>query len=259
MIKEFCTLAKIDKDIEKILLSYPKDEELKLKMREAVKAQDRERIVELATQSQSLYGSLYPLVLFSYSLDITKTFSPSEKLLIDTLSDFPIWLSNFKRDYGYTGMANLPWLSRHITGTLMRLGRLQAEVTVSELIGKEKILSLHIPQGESLSPEKVDASLALIKKQFPEFDKAYCFSWLLDPALEQVLERGSNIISFQKRFSIFPIPSDNGKQTFERVFFTGATIDDVINFTPVTKLQMNIQQAVKDGISFSQFGGLINL
>ncbi len=71
----------------------------------------------------------------------------------------------------------------------------------------DSVLSLHIPSKTSFSPKDIDETLeeakVFIKKYFPDFNykAVVCYSWLLDPQLEQLLGSDSNIVKFGKRFN----------------------------------------------------------
>jgi hypothetical protein len=85
------------------------------------------------------------------------------------------------------------------------------------------VLDVHIAVGSKLSHEacgeSFKSSVDFFNKYFPEiqFYGFMCTSWLLDPQLQKILPRDSNIVKFQREFYLFPIKSDDA-QTFERVF-----------------------------------------
>ncbi len=90
------------------------------------------------------------------------------------------------------------------------------------------VLAVHIPaQGYfhgPLSPQACDDSFQQAYLFFPKYFPDFCFqaftcvSWLLDSQLAQYLPDSSNIVSFQKRFYLLPLPGANDFQTMERVF-----------------------------------------
>lgn len=93
----------------------------------------------------------------------------------------------------------------------------------------DSVVSLHIPPGGSFGEEIINDTLkqteTFIKTYFPDFDyKAFvCYSWLLDPQLEELLGENSNIVKFGKKFHrmgaksnaldvfyfVFGMPTDN--------------------------------------------------
>ena len=87
----------------------------------------------------------------------------------------------------------------------------------------DHILATHIFFGSDFTPETLDKALQqgweLAQKCYPEFDfKAqYCGSWLLDPALGEMMGENSKVTLFGKRFTRYPIQS-NGQAVFDFVF-----------------------------------------
>lgn len=87
----------------------------------------------------------------------------------------------------------------------------------------DPVISIHIPTGESITPEICENSLIKadtnIRRWYPEFNlKAYvCFSWMMDPQLSKMLKQESNILAFQRRFTQFPTVS-SGQAIFKFVF-----------------------------------------
>ncbi len=87
----------------------------------------------------------------------------------------------------------------------------------------DDILNVHIPRNTDLSPEKVrlayKEALEIGKKCFPDYaPKAFiCSSWLMDPALVEILGENSRIAQFSAPYLRFPNKSA-GKEIFSFVF-----------------------------------------
>ncbi|WP_431946272.1 acyltransferase domain-containing protein [Micromonospora marina] len=96
------------------------------------------------------------------------------------------------------------WLTLHVRGGLYDLGRLQHQR------GDAEAIDLHIPDAGPLTPEAVDASLDRARTFFPRhfpgerYTAFSCGSWLLDPQLREYLPEDSNIVRFQRRFTLEP-------------------------------------------------------
>ena len=115
------------------------------------------------------------------------------------------------------------WLTRHLGGRIFQLGRLQFELvgvgrtTAGDLTERgipcqkgDPVLFVHIPAcGGPLTELACDESFAHAERffagHFPaERYRAYlCFSWLLDPQLARYLAPDSNVLAFQRRFSLW--------------------------------------------------------
>jgi hypothetical protein len=95
----------------------------------------------------------------------------------------------------YGGSADRPWLLKVLRGDVLTFGRLQFE---RNLVDGTR--ALHIPEGDSLSPESVTDAVAQARAWFGD-DQIVCTSWLLDPGLHELGEH-SNIVKFAQRFDL---------------------------------------------------------
>lgn len=110
-----------------------------------------------------------------------------------------------------TGLTQANWARNVWAGDFIRLGRLQFELYVADVGGgPQVVLNTHIPGDGSMAPEAVsqslDAAATFYARHFPEqieggVDWLYCQSWLLDPALVELLP-GSNIAAFAARWQV---------------------------------------------------------
>lgn len=87
----------------------------------------------------------------------------------------------------------------------------------------DAVLSLHIPNKGALSKEACEESYrraqAVFKACYPEFEfKAFhCHSWMLDPQLQRFLPNHSNILAFQRQFTVYAGQTE-GQDVFNFVF-----------------------------------------
>ena len=86
----------------------------------------------------------------------------------------------------------------------------------------DPVLKLHIPRGADLSDEAVKNAVkegvARARLLFSVPPRAVtCHTWLLDPALAEILSPPSRILSFAGHFDRFPAPSA-GREVFSFVF-----------------------------------------
>ena len=71
-----------------------------------------------------------------------------------------------------------------------------------------KEIGVHIPSDADLSPERCDESFRMAEQFFAEYfpetagSKFACDSWLLSPALKELLPEESRILQFQNRFEV---------------------------------------------------------
>ena len=153
-----------------------------------------------------LFAVRYALEL--YPLFVQKNIS--DTVYFDTFSDIAIWADNYRKSYGEAGIDDMEWVSRSLQMGIFRLGRLQFEPTsllkerhfASRVLPSGTlVLNIHIPQGSPLTPNEFEASyrqaLSFFRGITPVF---FCHSWLLYPALADLLPAHSNIRAFQSRF-----------------------------------------------------------
>lgn len=156
-----------------------------------------------------------------------------------TLADTGRNVAAHRRRHGTGGMLRPRWLSLHFRGELYQLGRLQFQrsrigswtgdpIAAGGLpLGPGDLgLGLHIPDFSGpLTPEACDRSLALARdffaRHYPEepYQVVTCDSWLLDPQLRTYLPERSNIVRFQERFRLGPLPTEPEDLTPVRFVF----------------------------------------
>ena len=124
--------------------------------------------------------------------------------------------------YGIAQQTYREWYTRHIRGTLFRLGRLEFDITSSlydfDLDGHhiskgDTCIYVHIPGGTPLDAEECDAAYDTARKFFKEYFRIdpvifYSSSWLLHPWMQEILPESSRIVNFQKRFKLVEIVQD---------------------------------------------------
>lgn len=168
-------------------------------------------------------------------------------------------LANRRELYGEGGLHTQNWLTHHFRGAIYALGRLHFERLVlppgdPEPDGPqpgEPVLGLHIPEGR-LTPESVDDALAqavpFFAEHFPAepYRYAVCTSWVLDPQLIDYLAIDSNIIRFQRRFTLRPPgPADDSATVVEFLF--KRPIADLDRLPRATTLQRAVVDHIRAG------------
>ncbi len=180
----------------------------------------------------------------------------SDEVFLDTMSDIKIWCENADNK----GVKNYGWLKNHLKLELFRLGRLQFQLY--ECKNKtlnykklpfsygEKLIYVHIPQGERLDTERCKASFrkaeSFFKKYFPEYKYKwyFCESWLLFEGNKNFMAENSNILAFASLFDHrYSVKID--VQTIERVFGRRRLLKR--NYPEGTALQRNLKKYMLGG------------
>lgn len=102
--------------------------------------------------------------------------------------------------------------------------------------GKD-ILSIHIMEGEDLSPEETSKSLRYARRFFQDkfqYSHFFCWSWLLYRGNQDLLGKDSNIVKFTNLFQIIGEYNDPG-MAVERIF--GSLEEDIEINEDSTSLQ----------------------
>ncbi|MCL6601289.1 MAG: acyltransferase domain-containing protein [Paenibacillus sp.] len=88
----------------------------------------REDVVDCLKKLMPEEGMFAAVVLGSCVPVLTEWYQTrglSQTILIDTLSDFRVWMEHHRMRYGEWGLSEVGWLIHHLSGKLFKLGRLQ--------------------------------------------------------------------------------------------------------------------------------------
>lgn len=177
-----------------------------------------------------------------------------------TLADLGRHVGRYRRRYGITGLEDLGWFSLHFQGALYALGRLQFELdwipddpraSEAGLRPGEPVLGVHIPESGPMTPEACDESFEWARRFFPTYFPEHrariftCHSWLLDDQLAEYLPATSNIMRFQRRFTLVPGGAERDDGIFMFVLHRPLAAIDQIQ--PRTTLERAIVDHVRSG------------
>ena len=143
------------------------------------------------------------------------------------------------------------WFPRQLALQEFRLGALEYEMTEGAAFGgkpsggNKRRIFLHIPADADLSDGAVDASLAEARAFFSKCFSAFadaeyvCESWMLSPALSEIMPETSRVRRFSERFSVVFWEEDS--PAFRDWIFPSAVT------APAEKLpeETSLQRAVK--------------
>lgn len=166
-----------------------------------------------------------------------------DAIFYDTIEDIVRWTVTYYKLYGHLGFEMAYWLKNHMSFTLFHLGRLQFNMAPEGL-------EVHIAAGKPLDIEACEASFRASKpffeKYFPEYqyDRLTCYSWLLDSNLRTWLKEDSNILRFQKFFTVEYLKEEDAAL---RYTFPWNTTRDNIPPTPTTGLYAKLREHVLAG------------
>lgn len=123
-----------------------------------------------------------------------------EDVYLATMGCFARFAEEYRQKHGVWGFDCPWWAYRQLNLSIFRIGAYEFELEESGRVG------LHIPSGESISPEAVGAGISAFRRfasaHFPAWAEAPvgCHSWLLSPRLTPFLKETSHILAFQRLF-----------------------------------------------------------
>ena len=174
-----------------------------------------------------------------------------EPVFIDTMKCFTRFVREHFVSYGYYGFDRGFWTTRQVEAKLFRIGEMEYEL--AEENGKE--IHLHIPSDTVLEEERLNDSVScarlFLTEFYPEWGSASIRmeSWLLSPALKELLHPGSRILWFQDAFDLLawdPEPVD----VLEWVFQVASGQQDTVVLSELpekTSLQRKMKQYLLEG------------
>lgn len=273
-LREFCSKLEMPKEVtEKILALY----------KELKETQNWEEIEEVMTQlfheetwetgvkelRETLGEDSQGLKMLTCMLDcglktylLYQKWGISDEIFIDSLKCFSRFVREHHESFGIYGFDREWWTVRQLSGKLFRIGELEYEFKENRKNGKEqRYISLHIPSDANLELEAVHRSYRLagifVRQYFPAYihAKIRCSSWLLAPALRDVLPSNSKIIRFQKEFVIQHVEEES--DSFMQWVYKRTDIPQEA-LPEETTLQRNLKQYILAGRKVGEGAGYLS-
>ena len=254
-LQELMTRIHLPKESQKVVEQYMLSQE-KYRNQKELFYQDTRRFLEEWKTSEDHLQWILAFYL-KLALEVHEEYQKqgiSEKIFDDTFYDITIWCEECYRKYGYYGLEEAGWIAFSIKMKLFRLGRLQFEPMLlsEDMVGKTgilkagtSVLNVHIPAGEKLDIEECKKSFEQAEAFFGNTYEAYvCDSWLLAPALKELLPHTSNIVRFQDMFEVVKVHY-RFPQAEQRIFQD--IREDKENYPEKTVLQKKAKQYILSG------------
>lgn len=191
-----------------------------------------------------------------------------DSIYYDTFDDIRIWCEN----NGNTGLKKYRWIENHVSLELFKIGRLQYQFyTCKNITLKynllpfdygEKVIYIHIPQGEKLiysdCVDSLKRAKAFFAEHFPDYKYRFffCESWLLYGENWQFMEPSCNILQFSSLFDIV-YSCNSDAQAIERIF--GKRMKNTGEYSENTTLQRNAKAYMLNGGKLGMGIGVIDV
>ncbi len=183
------------------------------------------------------------------------------EILLHTLSDLVYWTDVHVGLTGKLGVSEVCWLPNHLSMILFRLGRLQfclgdceKDITDLDIAKGEPVLEVHIPAGEPLDIESCKASFEQAKEFFAKYYSNYdykcftCGSWLLDDTLINFMKETSNVIKFQRLFTL--VSAKESDDVIKYSFRWDSRRENLSELVPANSFTEKILEHAKHGGKF---------
>lgn len=184
----------------------------------------------------------------------------TETVYADTMKCFTRFLGECRQKNGRMFFDRGWWTYRQVSMGLFRIGALEYEFREQ---GEDRTVAVHIPSDADLSPEAVEDSFreaaVFFRTCYPDFgyDRYTCESWLMSPVLKQLLPEKSNIVAFQKRFTIRSVDKEE-KEYIEWLF--QVPMDTAYDRLPErTTLQRKVKELLLAGGTVGSAYGIIEI
>lgn len=160
---------------------------------------------------------LFFILLSEHLEKLYKIKGLSDEIYYNNMCDLKYKLLECYSLHGIWGTMSASWFPRFFDITRFALGRLQFEVMDSwfdyddedmHIRANDQIINVHIPSSGKLTQEQCMDAYKQAYEFYKDYHKdgvlyMYCHSWLLEPALEEILDENSNIIKFKRNFKVF--------------------------------------------------------
>lgn len=175
-------------------------------------------------------------------------------IFVDTMKFCTRFLEEHRRVHGCYRFEWGWWFPRQLSLREFRLGALEYEFC------DNKYVSLHIPSDADLSEQSVRRSLNLFRdfcrKYYPAWEDAdiQCESWMLSPALKDVLNSTSHILAFQRLFHV----QDTDYESMAVLDWVFPGFNQISDQLPEhTSLQRNMKQYLLNGSKIGWSKGIL--
>jgi hypothetical protein len=199
---------------------------------------------DVGTSGRFFYLYLFA-ICYESTLDLLRRAGCPSDVIDSTMTVMPRHVNVHERKWGSVGFDPGWWLLPILRGEMVQVGSLQfhrVNLGIGNLSpepwystdGASKLgegfrrgdpsVGIHIPYGAALAPRDLDATFArarqVLGSMWPVEQRrlATCQSWLLDTQLEDFLDPASNIMQFQRRFTLLDGWYDNDHETLLFIF-----------------------------------------
>lgn len=244
-ILELCEKIGMPREVTEQVLSYTVfDRQLLTGLTHSATAADTYRVLKSSCRN-GMELLAYSLQAARLTYEAYRALGIDECVFLDTMKCFSRFVGETYTNCGVYDFDRGWWTYRQLSLSLFRLGELEYEY-----LDSEHKVSIHIPSDADISLDLCRESYAryleFTERFFP--DKAaytpICESWLLSPALKELLPPSSRIRAFA---SCFRVTAWNRDATDYLTWVFGKPTADDSSLPENTSLQRSVKQVLLNG------------
>ncbi|MCD8217535.1 MAG: acyltransferase domain-containing protein [Clostridiales bacterium] len=207
-LKQLCEMIEMPAEVTKTVLSLserlPQTGLIRVITQQEKAREAYSELEELCGENRDGYTMLTYMLLAALETQVKyQKKGISDDIFYDTMKCFSRFVREHRASFGRYGFDRGFWTYRQLSMTLFRIGTLEYEY-----VDEEQVTYIHIPTGANLERPLCAESYAAMFDFTAKYysDRAnYEFildSWLLSPALDELLDPDSRIIQFKNCFQM---------------------------------------------------------
>ncbi len=203
---------------------------------------------------------LFHILLTQKLRQLYKEKGISDTVFFDSLSDLKYKAIECYNVHKVWGSFTSRWFNGFYTLERFAFGRLQFEVCGPakaydkgnvHIGAGDQVINVHIPSSGPLKHEECIKAYKQAYQHYKKYAKDgiicfQCHSWLLEPALEELIDESSNIIKFKRDYDVYHVDKRGTFPDAWRVFLTSDGVD-VKDYPENTLLQKRIKEYLLNG------------
>lgn len=253
-LDRLCKMINLPSEVTKEVITYQEfrkstlDEELQKRL---VRRDSWEKAIEQLKQriGDDPNGFFILSELLSYACKTYEQYQEKgieDSVFARTMEFCTRFINQHKKVYGEYAFVWAWWFPRQLAVLEFRIGELEYEF----IDGDERFISIHIPGDARMDAPNIQKSFEeyqrFLEKYYPEWLDAdwYCESWMMSPALEDLLDDNSNVLQFNRLFEGESVDYDS-LGVLDWVYPGGGKVFD--NLSENTSLQRKMKKFLLEG------------
>lgn len=249
-LKELCEKISLPQEVTKEILLHGEKEKKPERLYDLTKKETAKAAYEaLNVQCKKEYHGFdmlsWMLLAALHTHELYENMGIDDGIFFETMKCFSRFVREHKESFGFYGFDRAWWTYRQLSMTLFRVGELEYEY-----VDRDQTIHLHIPSDAglelALSEKSLEEFLSFTEKFYPQNSRqpVTVSSWLLSPALDELLNPGSRILEWKRCFDVVEWKKED-KEFLQWVY--GRDDLSYEELPEKTSLQKNMKAYLLDG------------